>query len=131
MGFTSLPEGVTQRTGPCRQPPSILLHGPDAPAPASAIIRRSQKPDSRQGGADIRRSTYEHRSLARPWRGQLSPVGIAIGCVGCVIITASSVYTALKMGALPWPTIFTSIVALFALRAFGHRSLNEANVTRS
>ena len=47
------------------------------------------------------------------WRGQLSPVGIAIGCLGCVIITASSVYTALKMGALPWPTIFTSIVALF------------------
>ena len=64
------------------------------------------------------------------WRGQLSPVGIAIGCVGCVIITASSVYTALKMGALPWPTIFTSIVALFLLRAFGRRSLNEANVTQ-
>ena len=64
------------------------------------------------------------------WRGQLSPAGIAIGCVGCVIITASSVYTALKMGALPWPTIFTSIVALFLLRAFGHRSLNEANVTQ-
>ena len=64
------------------------------------------------------------------WRGQLSPVGIAIGCLGCVIITASSVYTALKMGALPWPTIFTSIVALFVLRAFGHRSLNEANVTQ-
>ncbi|MGQ5426710.1 OPT/YSL family transporter [Thermophilibacter sp. ZX-H3] len=64
------------------------------------------------------------------WRGQLSPVGIAIGCIGCVIITASSVYTALKMGALPWPTIFTSIVALFLLRAFGRRSLNEANVTQ-
>ncbi len=64
------------------------------------------------------------------WREQLSPVGIAIGCVGCVIITASSVYTALKMGALPWPTIFTSITALFLLRAFGHRSLNEANVTQ-
>ena len=64
------------------------------------------------------------------WRAQLSPVGIAIGCLGCIIITASSVYTALKMGALPWPTIFTSIVALFLLRAFGHRSLNEANVTQ-
>ena len=25
------------------------------------------------------------------WRGQLSPAGIAIGCLGCVIITASSV----------------------------------------
>ena len=64
------------------------------------------------------------------WRAQLSPVGIAIGCLGCIVITASSVYTALKLGALPWPTIFTSIVALFLLRAFGHRSLNEANVTQ-
>ena len=63
-------------------------------------------------------------------RGQLSPVGIAIGVVGCVIITASSVYTALKMGSLPWPTIFTSITALVLLRAFGHRSLNEANITQ-
>ena len=70
------------------------------------------------------------QSSRAAWRGQLSPVGIAIGCLGCVIITASSVYTALKMGALPWPTIFTSIVALFLLRAFGHRSLNEANVTQ-
>ena len=60
----------------------------------------------------------------------LSPLGIAIGVVGCVIITASSVYTALKMGALPWPTIFTSISALVLLRAFGRRSLNEANVTQ-
>ena len=25
------------------------------------------------------------------WREQLSPVGLAIGCLGCVIITASSV----------------------------------------
>ena len=60
----------------------------------------------------------------------LSVAGIAIGVVGCIIITASSVYTALKMGALPWPTIFTSITALVLLRALGHRSLNEANVTQ-
>ena len=61
---------------------------------------------------------------------QLSLVGILVGIVGCVIITASSVYTALKMGSLPWPTIFTSITALVLLRAFGHRSLNEANITQ-
>ena len=60
----------------------------------------------------------------------LSLAGIIIGVIGCVIITASSVYTALKMGALPWPTIFTSITALVLLRACGHRSLNEANVTQ-
>lgn len=63
-------------------------------------------------------------------RGQLSAAGILIGAVGCVIITASSVYTALKMGALPWPTIFTSITALVLLRAVGKTSLNEANITQ-
>lgn len=65
-----------------------------------------------------------------PWRGQISAAGILIGCIGCVIITASSVYTALKMGALPWPTIFTSITALVLLRAAGRTSLSEANVTQ-
>jgi len=65
-----------------------------------------------------------------PWRGQISAAGILIGCIGCVIITASSVYTALKMGALPWPTIFTSITTLVLLRAAGRTSLNEANVTQ-
>ena len=34
------------------------------------------------------------------------------------------------MGALPWPTIFTSITALVLLRALGRSSLNEANVTQ-
>ena len=63
-------------------------------------------------------------------REQLKPAGIVVGCVGCVIITASSVYTALKMGALPWPTIFTSITALVVLRALGRKSLNEANITQ-
>ena len=63
-------------------------------------------------------------------RGQLSAAGILIGCIGCVIITASSVYTALKMGSLPWPTIFTSITALVLLRAVGRTSLNEANITQ-
>lgn len=63
-------------------------------------------------------------------RKELSWAGLLIGCIGCVIITASSVYTALKMGALPWPTIFTSITALVLLRAFGRTSLNEVNITQ-
>ena len=68
--------------------------------------------------------------MRRVLRGQLSVAGILIGCVGCVIITASSVYTALKMGSLPWPTIFTSITALVLLRAVGRTSLNETNITQ-
>lgn len=71
-----------------------------------------------------------NQARTRGLRGQLSLAGILIGCIGCVIITASSVYTALKMGALPWPTIFTSITALVLLRALGHTSLNEANITQ-
>lgn len=71
-----------------------------------------------------------HSSDRAGLRVQLSPAGILIGCIGCVIITASSVYTALKMGSLPWPTIFTSITALVLLRALGRSSLNEANITQ-
>ena len=56
-----------------------------------------------------------------------------IGIVGCAIITASSAYVALKMGALPWPIIFAAIISLFMLKAVsGNRSsLNEANVTHT
>ena len=64
-------------------------------------------------------------------KGQLTLRGVVIGCIGCIIITAASAYTALKMGALPWPIIFAALVALFFLRAFGSRSLNEANVTHT
>ncbi len=71
-----------------------------------------------------------NQARTRALRGQLSFAGILIGCIGCIIITASSIYTALKMGALPWPTIFTSITALVLLRALGHTSLNEAIITQ-
>lgn len=66
-------------------------------------------------------------------KGQLTLRGILIGCVGCAIITAASVYTALKMGALPWPIVFAAIISLFFLKALGRgkTSLNEANVTHT
>lgn len=64
-------------------------------------------------------------------RGQLTLRGVIIGCVGCIIITAASAYTALKMGALPWPIIFAAIISLFFLKALGHTNLHEANVTHT
>lgn len=64
-------------------------------------------------------------------RGQLTLRGIVVGSVGCVVITAASIYTALKMGALPWPIVFAALISLFFLRALGSRSLNEANVTHT
>lgn len=67
----------------------------------------------------------------KPAKGQLTARGIAIGCVGCAIITAASAYTALKMGALPWPIIFAAIISLFFLKALGRTNLHEANVTHT
>lgn len=79
----------------------------------------------------MRRELHMASTKGRPsGQSQLSSAGVAIGVVGCVLLTASSVYTALKLGALPWPTIFTSIISLVLLRAFGHRDVNDANVTQ-
>lgn len=64
-------------------------------------------------------------------RGQLTLRGVVIGVLGCVIITASSAYTALKMGALPWPIIFAAVISLFFLKLMGNANLNEANVTHT
>jgi uncharacterized oligopeptide transporter (OPT) family protein len=64
-------------------------------------------------------------------KGQLTLRGIIIGCVGCAIITAASVYMALRMGMLPWPIIFAAIISLFFLKALGRTNLNEANVTHT
>lgn len=66
-------------------------------------------------------------------KGQLTFRGLVIGCLGCVVITATSAYTALKMGALPWPIIFAAIISLFFLKAVskGSSTLNEANVTHT
>ena len=64
-------------------------------------------------------------------RRQLTLRGVVIGVLGCVIITASSAYTALKMGALPWPIIFAAVISLFFLKLMGNASLNEANVTHT
>ena len=66
-------------------------------------------------------------------KGQLTLRGMIIGCIGCVIITAASAYTALKLGALPWPIVFAAIISLFFLKALGKGKANhnEANVTHT
>ena len=71
-----------------------------------------------------RERIYEKEVHMNDIKGQLTLRGILIGCVGCVIITAASIYTALKMGALPWPIIFAALISLFFLKAFGSRCLN-------
>jgi uncharacterized oligopeptide transporter (OPT) family protein len=69
-------------------------------------------------------------------KGQFTLRSCIIGVLGCVIITATSVYTALKLGALPWPIIFAALISLVFLKALAHiggraTNLNEANVTHT
>lgn len=64
-------------------------------------------------------------------KGQLTLRGVLIGLIGCIIITTSSMYIALKMGALPWPILFAAIISLFFLKALGKTNLHEVNVTHT
>lgn len=53
------------------------------------------------------------------------------GLIGLVIITSSSMYVALRMGALPWPTVFVTILSIVCLKKFKDSSLQEITVTHT
>ncbi len=57
--------------------------------------------------------------------------GFLIGLFGLIIITASSLYVALRMGALPWPTVFVTVVSFTILKWFKNSTLEEINVTHT
>ena len=57
--------------------------------------------------------------------------GLVIGILGLLVITASSMYVALRMGALPWPTIFVTVLSMAALKKARNSSLQEINVTHT
>ncbi|MDR2721833.1 MAG: OPT/YSL family transporter, partial [Coriobacteriaceae bacterium] len=61
----------------------------------------------------------------------LSVRGMVIGGIGAAVITASSLYVALKLGALPWPIVFAALVSFFFLKLLKDTSLSEANVTHT
>lgn len=56
---------------------------------------------------------------------------LIIGTLGLLVITASSMYVALRMGALPWPTVFVTVVSMAALKRAKNSSLEEINVTHT
>ncbi|HHW32152.1 MAG TPA: peptide transporter [Clostridiaceae bacterium] len=62
---------------------------------------------------------------------QLSLRSIIIGAIGSLIITASSMYIALRMGALPWPTIFVAVLSMALLKMLGKTTQNEINITQT
>ena len=61
----------------------------------------------------------------------LTARGLAIGLVGLVIITASSMYVALRMGALPWPTVFVTVLSMAVLGKAKGSTLEEINCTHT
>ncbi len=62
---------------------------------------------------------------------QLSLRSLALGVLGSCVITASSMYVALRMSALPWPTIFVAVLSMALLKAIGRTTLNEINITQT
>ena len=55
---------------------------------------------------------------------------VLIAAAGSIVIAASSSYVALRMGALPWPTIFAAVLSMAILRPFG-ATLREINVAHT
>lgn len=62
---------------------------------------------------------------------QLTLRGALTGILGLVIITVSSMYVALRMGALPWPTVFVTVLSMSIIGRFKNSSLQEINVTHT
>lgn len=62
---------------------------------------------------------------------QLTVRGLITGLLGLVIITASSMYVALRLGALPWPTVFVTVLSMAVLGRFKNSTLQEINVTHT
>ena len=57
--------------------------------------------------------------------------GLVTGIIGLVVITASSMYVALRMGALPWPTVFVTVVSMAVLSRMKGSTLQEINTTHT
>lgn len=62
---------------------------------------------------------------------ELTVRALVIGALGSAVITTSSMYVALKLGALPWPIIFVAIMSLAILKALGNTNLSEVNVAHT
>lgn len=56
---------------------------------------------------------------------------LLLGISGSLIITTSSMYVALKMGSLPWPTIFVAVMSMAVLKLLRRTNLNEINVAHT
>ena len=91
---------------------------------------------STTGTSETPQGTSSRVVYAKSFREQVTLRGVIIGLIGCLIVTTSSIYVALKMGALPWPIIFVALVSMFGLKLCAKISkrksnINEVNVTHT
>jgi uncharacterized oligopeptide transporter (OPT) family protein len=56
---------------------------------------------------------------------------ITLTALGSIIITVSSIYVALRLSALPWPTIFVAVFSMSLLKLLGNTNLQEINITQT
>lgn len=56
---------------------------------------------------------------------------LVLSALGSVLITASSMYVALRMSALPWPTIFVSVLSFALIKLFRNGNLHEVNIAQT
>ena len=75
--------------------------------------------------------TENKLGYAASFSEQFTVRAVVIGSVGAVILTMSSMYVALKLGALPWPIIFVAMVSMFFLKLLGNTNFNEINVAHT
>lgn len=64
-------------------------------------------------------------------KSPLTARAIITGIAGLIIITASSMYVALRMGALPWPTVFVTVLSMAILGKAKGSTLEEINCTHT
>ncbi len=62
---------------------------------------------------------------------QLSLRALCLSALGSILITASSMYVALRMSALPWPTVFVAILSMAVLRLLGKTNIHEINIAKT
>lgn len=77
------------------------------------------------------KTTTSEMKYGKTLKDQLTLRSIIIGIIGAIIITTSSMYVALRMGALPWPTIFVAVMSMTILKILKNTNLNEINVTHT
>jgi len=77
--------------------------------------------------------SHQNQEKERSFVGidQLSLRSIILGMIGSAVITASSMYVALRLSALPWPTIFVAVLSMALLKLLGKTTHNEINITQT